>query len=70
MFGWIQFLGGAVAGLFGSEALEEFFEGYFGKKNSAEGIPEQTTFGRIAIAVATGLAIALFIEYLKRKKII
>ena len=70
MFGWIQFLGGAVAGLFGSEALEEFFEGYFGKKDEAGEIPKQTTFGRIAIAIASGLVIALFIEYLKRNKII
>lgn len=69
MFGWLQFLGGAVSGLLGSEAIEDFFENFF-KKDDSKGIPEQTTFGRIAIAIATGLAVALLLEYLKKRKIL
>ena len=71
MFNWIQFLGGGLVALLGSKTIEEFFEGFFGGKDTNnDGIPEQTTTGRIAIAIATGLAVALFIEYLKKRKII
>ena len=58
-----RFLFGGLAALFGSKAIEEFFEG-------DNAIPEQTTTGRLAIAIATGVIVALFIEYLKKRKII
>ena len=56
-----RFLLGAVAGLFGSEALEDALG------NNDEG---QSTFTRVAIAIATGVIVALFIEYLKKRKIL
>mgnify|MGYP003635221353 FL=1 len=70
MFGWVQFLGGSVIALLGSEAIEDFFENFFNRKDDSEGIPEQTTFGRIAIAIATGLAFALLVRYLRKNKIL
>ena len=58
-----RFLAGAIAGLVGSEALEDFL-------SPSEQEPQQTSFSRIAIAITTGLAVALIIEYLRKNKII
>ena len=58
-----RFLLGALAGLFGSEAIEDALT-----PSSSE--PQQSTFSRVAIAIATGVIVALFIEYLKKRKII
>ena len=58
-----RFLLGAIAGLFGSEAIEDALT-----PSSSE--QQQSTFSRVAIAIATGVIVALFIEYLKKRKII
>ena len=58
-----RFLAGAIAGLLGSEAIEDAL-------SPSDQEPQQTSFSRIAIAIATGVVVALFIEYLKRKKIL
>jgi len=58
-----RFLLGALAGLFGSEAIEDALT-----PSSSE--PQQSTFSRVAIAIATGVIVALFIEFLKKRKII
>lgn len=58
-----RFLVGAIAGLLGSEAIEDTLTG-------SDTQPQQTTISRIAIAIATGVIVALFIEYLRKRKII
>ena len=58
-----RFLAGAIAGLLGSEAIEDALS----PQNQQ---PQQTSFSRIAIAIVTGLFVALFVEYLRKKKII
>ena len=58
-----RFLAGAIAGLLGSEAIEDAL-------SPQDQQPQQTSFSRIAIAIATGLFVALVIEYLRKKKII
>ena len=58
-----RFLAGAIAGLLGSEAIEDAL-------SPQDQQPQQTSFSRIAIAIATGLFVALIIEYLRKKKII
>ena len=58
-----RFLAGAIAGLLGSEAIEDAL-------SPQDQQPQQTSFSRIAIAVATGLFVAIIIEYLRKKKII
>lgn len=58
-----RFLAGAIAGLLGSEAIEDAL-------SPSDQEPQQTSFSRIAIAIATGVVVALFIEYLKKRKII
>jgi len=55
-----RFLVGAIAGLLGSEAIED----------SLTGDDSQSWYVRIAIAIATGVVVALFIEYLRKSKII
>ena len=58
-----RFLVGAIAGLLGSEAIEDAL-------TPSDQQPQQTSISRIAIAIATGVVVALFVEYLKRRKII
>ena len=58
-----KFLYGALAGLLGSEAIEDAL-------SPQDQEPQQTSFSRIAIAIATGLFVALVVEYLRKKKII
>lgn len=58
-----RFLAGAIAGLLGSEAIEDAL-------TPQDQQPQQTSFSRIAIAIATGVAVALFIEFLKKRKIL
>ena len=59
----LRFLAGAIAGLLGSEALEDAL-------SPSDVAPQQTGFSRIAIAITTGLAVALIIDFLRKRKII
>ena len=59
----LRLLAGAIAGLLGSEALEDAL-------SPSDVAPQQTGFSRIAIAITTGLAVALIIDFLRKRKII
>ena len=58
-----RFLAGAIAGLLGCEALEDAL-------TPSDVEPQQSLFSRISIAVTVGIFVALFLEYLKRRKIL
>lgn len=58
-----RFLAGAIAGLLGSEAIEDAL-------SPKDQQPQQTTFSKIAIAITAGLFVALIVEYLKKKKVL
>tara|TARA_R100000664_G_scaffold17310_1_gene26220 strand:+ start:97 stop:297 length:201 start_codon:yes stop_codon:yes gene_type:complete len=58
-----RFLAGAIAGLLGSEAIEDAL-------SPSDDTPKQSNFSRIAIAITTGIVVAIFIEFLKKRKIL
>ena len=58
-----RFLAGAIAGLLGSEAIEDAL-------SPSDEMPKQSNFSRIAIAITTGVIVAIFIEFLKKRKIL
>ena len=55
-----RFLYGAVAAFLASKTLEEAF-------GSGE---NQSTFTRVMVGIGVGMIVAIFIEYLKKRKII
>jgi len=58
-----RFLAGAIAGLLGSEAIEDAL-------TPKDKTPQQSNITRLVYGIAIGVVVALLLDYLKKKKIL